>query len=265
LKYSPRIDVVKRHGWRKLRTLGGKIKHAYFIKKITYGAYIEQFDYNKVQVAFKSERFSYEKALDGTKRAFSVNRAREQVYQIAEANRGRHGNYREVFFTLTSSAQIKDHKESNRQIKAFVRRFNKFLGYSIKYLIVPELHKSGAIHYHGLFFNMPYVDIKKFRYEIWKFGYVDLQLPKKIKNTSAYIAKYITKEYQEHTPLHTKLFFTARGMFRPETVFTTEMVGGNLTVMSVVATQNYQKTIYKDNEKGILLYQGTSRNKRKRV
>lgn len=260
MHYTRRIDNVKRATWRIFRTLGGKIKHVYFVKNISYGENIESFNYNTAQFAFKSDRVSYEKNKTGTKADFSTKRARETVYRLAEANRARHGDFKAIFFTLTSKDQIKDYRESNKKIKGFIRRLSLHVGYGVKYIIVPELHKTGAIHYHGIFFNLPFIEIKFFRYKLWKHGYVDLQIPKKIKSTSAYIAKYMTKSYHAETPLNTKLYFCSRGLFRPETTFTSEQPTGKLKIKDIAICPNYQKITYID-----LCKRNSSLSKRSKV
>jgi len=205
-----------------------RIKNLYDTKTISYGFYKDYYFYSQIKLSFSNKRADYTKSSSGTKENFSLARARENVYRIAAANVYRHGNFKPIFFTLTTKDQLSEHKISNRKIKSFIRRFNTFLGYKIKYIIIPEAHKSGAIHYHGIFFNMPYVDIIYFKNNIWKHGYVDLQLPKKIKNTSAYLAKYMSKDYSTKTPLNTKLYFTSRGLYRPEISFDYSPVSGKI-------------------------------------
>jgi len=199
----------------KLVDFDDRIIRVYKTKNIYYGLFQDRVEYKKTLVTFTSQRENYKKNRTGTKQDFSLTRARENLYRLITCNVKRHGNFKPVFFTLTTASQVSMFKESNRFIKAFIRRYNNYLGYKIKYVIVPELHKSGAIHYHGVFFNMPYVDVRFFRYQLWKQGYVDLQLPRKIKNVGAYLSKYMTKNYSESTPLHTKLYFTSRGLYRP--------------------------------------------------
>jgi len=206
----------------------GRIKNIYDTKIISYGSYKDHYHYNQIKLSFSNERQDYTKARTGSKKHFSLARARENVYRIAAANVYRHGDFKPIFFTLTTTDQLTEYRVSNRKIKEFVRRFNHFLGYKVKYIIVPEAHKTGAIHYHGIFFNMPFVDIIYFKNHLWKNGYVDLQLPKKIKNTSAYLVKYMTKEFSENTPIHTKLYFTSRGLYRPESSFDYEPVSGKI-------------------------------------
>jgi len=243
--YHTRKRTVARIKFKNQQQFNPSIKEVYFIKNVKYGNKIDSYDYNRVQVTFFSKREDYTKKETGVKHAFSLARARENVYRIAEANIKKHGKYKPIFFTLTSKDQCKDYKTSNKKVKAFIRRINDYLGFSLKYIIVPELHKSGAIHYHGVFYNLPFVDILFFKENLWTYGSVDLQVAKKIKSTSAYIAKYLTKDYKEATPLHTKLYFTARGMLRPETDFTSEKPHGRLRIENIKVGKYYQRIKYK--------------------
>jgi len=234
-----------------------KVRNIYYVKNISYGSYIESFDYNKVRISYESSRSSFTKAREGTKREDSLYRARQKVYQIAEANREKHGNFKPIFFTLTTKDQTKDYRESNKKIKGFIRRLSNHVGIKIKYIIVPEKHKSGAIHYHGIFFNLPFVEIRYFRKNIWKHGYVDLQVPKKIKNTAAYLSKYLTKDYKDSIPLHVKTYFTAKGMFRPITTFTNQTPQGKMKIKSIKVGAHYQKITYQLNAKDIRIRKST--------
>jgi len=228
-------------------TYFSKILETYYVKLIKYGIYTDVYDYKKVRALFRYNRGTYIKRTTGKKQAFSLSRAREKIYRIVEANtiREKKARKRTVFVTLTTADQISDYKESNKKIKAFIRRLNKYLGYKSKYIIVPELHKSGAIHYHAVFFNLPFIPVEKLRYEIWTFGYVDIQIPKNIKKIGAYLSKYLTKNFHKNTPLHTKLYFTSRGLSYPHTTFTDCIPQGKLTDSEVVLTPQYIKyTIY---------------------
>lgn len=75
----------------------------------------------------------------------------------------------------------------------------------LQYLIVPELHKDGAIHFHGLLAqteNMIFKDSgkrtkdKKIIYNMskWKYGFTTAIDVYNVHGVSKYIGKYITKE-----------------------------------------------------------------------
>lgn len=245
---------------RSQRIVQAKLRHSrlsniidfYYVKTIDYGIYTHITDYKKVRCRFKQNRRTYTTKKDARKQASSIKRAKDRVYQIVEANRKafKKRGRKNVFFTLTTKDQLKDYKESNKKIKAFIRRLNKYCGYPIKYIIVPELHESGAIHYHGVFFNLPYIPVKTLRYNIWKYGYVDIQLPKGIKSISRYLTKYLTKDFQENTPVNTKLYFCSRGLSYPQTRFSDQVPRGKITEDGVLITPNYLAyTIIKKNEK----------------
>lgn len=224
----------------------------YYVKTVKYGIYTDIQDYKKIRIRFRSPKRTYTTRLENTKSTFSLRRSRETIYRLAEANKTCHHRLkgqRTIFFTLTTKDQIKEYKQSNKKIKSFIRRLNKYCGYSIKYLIVPELHQSGAIHYHGIFFNLPYIPIKKFKEDIWTHGYVDLQFPRRIKNISAYIAKYLTKDFNSAVPVNTKTYFCSRGLSYPQVDFTDTPPSGKITEKGVFLTPHYIKyTIYNENQ-----------------
>lgn len=215
--YLTRRRILIRATLRNIKW--SNIKRIYYVRNTKYGAYCDSIEYNKVQVTFKQVRDNYAKSKEGQKSDRSLWRAREKIYQLVEGNIGRTGK-KPIFFTLTQADQEKDLKISNAKIKALMRRLKFFLGYSPSYIIVPEFHKSGAIHYHGVFFNLPFVHVEKFRYDLWKEGYVDLQLPKKIRSVARYLAKYLTKDTLLNLPKNEKSYFCSRDLLRPITDYT---------------------------------------------
>jgi len=227
------------------QTQFSKINKAYFRKSVYYASYIDHYDYNKVKVTQKQTEREYRKATTGTKSTYSLARARERLYRLIECNIGKFGGHKPVFFTLTTKDQLREIKDSNKKIKACIRRVNRYLGYNVKYVIVPERHASSAIHYHGVFFNLPYVDVKFFRHELWGYGYVDLQLPRKIRSVSAYLAKYLTKDTKDNLQLNTKTYFTSRGLLKPIELYDSELPHGIVQIEQLVRLKDGIKTKYK--------------------
>jgi len=224
-------------------TLDSKVNRVYYVKNVYYGSYCDTYDYRTVKVSFKSNRGDYKKKKQSKKSDFSVYRARERVYRIVRANeeRQKKSKRKSVFFTLTTKDQITSHKQSNAKIKGFIRRLNHYLGYKVKYIIVPELHKSNAIHYHGVFFNLPFIPVRVFSRDIWTHGYTDIQLPRKIRNVASYISKYLTKDFQANTPKNTKTYFCSRGLKLPQEDFTDRYPEDILSTDEVSIHQQYLK------------------------
>lgn len=234
---------ARKYVWASLRhSRFSNVKQLYWVKNVRYGKYCDTTDYSKIQVSFKNERATFEKSKDGEKATRSLWRAREKIYHLVEANRKR--TPKPVFFTLTRADQEKDIRESNRSIKALMRRLKAELGYSPKYIIVPERHKTGAIHYHGVFFNLPFISVQRFRRDLWKLGYVDLQVPRKIKSVARYLAKYLTKATLTTIPKNEKTYFTSRGLIRPQITLDTNHPEGIMGVLEIRAVKNGVKYKY---------------------
>jgi hypothetical protein len=126
-------------------------------------------------------------------------------------------------------------KEANRYFADFRRELVRRSGIKVKYLAVPEFQKRGAVHYHVVFFNLPFIEqhekvFEKFpelekkkifnfsMSDIWWYGDVKAILLDKAENVSAYISKYMGKSFEIENGNRTygeKLYFTSRGLFRP--------------------------------------------------
>ena len=82
-------------------------------------------------------------ASDAQRRA--ARRARKQLYELCACNDF------DLFFTLTLNKEMIDRYD----YKAIVRKFGQWADNHVRrkglrYVAVPELHKDGAIHFHGL-------------------------------------------------------------------------------------------------------------------
>jgi len=215
--------AYRRAEYKRINSSPSTIKRLYTVKNVYYGSHIESTEYFKVQATFNATRLDYSKAQSGQKKSYSLRRAKDRIYKLIEANIGRFGDYKPIFFTLTTKDQCTEYKQSNRKIKALIRRLNLYTKLEIKYVAVPELHTSGAIHYHGVFFNLPFIDIQYFYNYLWGYGHVDLQVSKSIDSMGAYLAKYITEDFSVNTPLHTKTYMASRGLYTQVDVYTTEI------------------------------------------
>jgi len=220
-----------------------KINRVYFLKTVEYGSFIDQYDYHKVRLSFKSDRTNYFKNEKNKKSQRSLNRVRSMIYRIVQGNLEQ--KHKSVFFTLTFAKGKKSLKSSNKTIKSFIRRLKSYLGESPKYIIVPELHKSGNIHYHGVFFGLPYINILDFKNKIWRNGSVDLQLPKQIKSVARYLCKYMTKDTIENLPINQKSYFTSRNLRVPITTFDDFDHERIIKPLELTITQQHIKQTYK--------------------
>lgn len=134
-------------------------------------------------------------------------------------------NHFELFCTFTF-----DPKRYNSRKVLFCRQYmnnwlhNMKARYSpnLEYLVVPELHKSGAIHFHALFKNYE-GQLKDSRhckngrriYNLpnWHFGFSTAVKIDNQEAVSRYIRKYITKDML--TLYDKKRYFCSQGLVRP--------------------------------------------------
>lgn len=131
----------------------------------------------------------------------STSRTIQKIYEITRSNEW------EYFITLTFNPEKVnsfDYDEVVKKLSKWLNNIKQRQSPNLKYIIVPELHKSGRFHFHGLFAdigNMQLVDSgKRINGEIiYNIGAYDLGFTTatKIKDNarvSSYITKYISKD-----------------------------------------------------------------------
>lgn len=152
------------------------------------------------------------------KLANNISRARSRVLEIALCNPW------EWFCTLTIDGEKQDRSDLDgfiRDLGVWIGNFNKKYRCSMKYILVPELHKDGVSwHMHGLLHNVPdealvrnefgYLDIPYYRN---RFGYISLSAVKDHERVSRYITKYISKSMSSRVADKAKhLFYSSKGL-----------------------------------------------------
>jgi len=162
-------------------------------------------------------RMKEDKSLTNT-----LRRARNTLRRLINANTGK-WNEREKFFTLTFKENVTDHEKANAEFRSFIKRLNYkiFKKHSgLKYVCVVERQERGALHYHIVLFNMPFVHVNELS-EIWGHGFVRINEIKDVDNLGVYVVKYIEKtmyEMQEKKSAKVKdkkLYFASRGLCKP--------------------------------------------------
>ncbi|MEA4933443.1 MAG: hypothetical protein VB071_07690, partial [Lawsonibacter sp.] len=157
-------------------------------------------------------------------------RARSMVLQYALCNSW------DYFFTGTL-----DEKKFNRykldgyqaKLSQFIRDKRKAYETQIQFLLVPEQHKDGAWHIHGLISGLPESAVRKFRYPepkhlvqsdylnwpdyMRKFGFCSLGPIINPVATAFYITKYVSKELSRRGgDLGKHLYFHSRPLQKAE-------------------------------------------------
>ena len=101
------------------------------------------------------------------------------------------------FFTGTFRDQGHDYEPAKREVQRFLKRLraraaDRDRG-SVRYLMLPELHRSGAIHYHGLLHHGGDITYRMVR-DSWTAGYSYPSAVRSPEKTAKYVTKYCTKD-----------------------------------------------------------------------
>ncbi|MEG0256450.1 rolling circle replication-associated protein [Vagococcus sp.] len=123
------------------------------------------------------------------------------------------------FLTLTFKENIQNIAYANNEFKKFIKRLNYELYHtkkaSLKYLATWEKQERGAIHYHIILFDFPFISTSRLT-AIWGHGFVKINKidVDSIENRGRYISKYFDKDLdmKEHKK---KAFFKSRNLKLP--------------------------------------------------
>lgn len=152
----------------------------------------------------------------------SMNRTINKVYELSRSN------VWQYFFTMTFDGQKVDrydYAECSERLSQWLKDTRKHYAPDMVYLVVPERHKDGAFHFHGLFSkigSLPLTDsgIKQKGREIYnlptyKYGFTTVSMVEDSAKASSYVTKYISKELCQVT-FGKKRYWVSRNAKRPE-------------------------------------------------
>jgi hypothetical protein len=159
-------------------------------------------------------------------RGRTLKKSGQAVRRIINANVEAYGE-KAKFVTLTFAKNVKENRVANAIFGKFVKRLNYEIFRDkkarLKYLTVIEFQKRGAIHYHVVFFNLPYMPKSKLS-EIWGQGFVKINNIDNVDNVGAYVSKYMTKDTDDDRLIGEKSYFCSRGLIKPEEIIDKEKI-----------------------------------------
>lgn len=169
----------------------------------------------------------------------SMKRTIDKIYDYANCNEWQWF----CTFTFDKEKVVRDdYDDVVAKFSQWLRNMKKKYCKEMKYLVVPEKHKDGSYHFHGLFSNCDGLDFvpaqnlqetykgKKNKYYMqplvrkgqqvydikrFKMGYTDCTKVIDTKKVANYILKYITKELIKDTPSR-KRYWRSKNLDLPQ-------------------------------------------------
>lgn len=185
------------------------------------------------QKGFELKNYSKKCSVNDEKLECNISRARSKIFEYAYCN-----NW-EYFINLTINKEKYDRYNLKGYIKdltQWLRNYCKKFKIKIQYLFIPEQHKDGAWHIHGLLMGLPANHLSEFvigvhpqklidmEYKNWhpyskKFGFVSVGEIKNHEACSKYITKYVTKDMaNNNNSLNARLYYCSKGLNTAEII-----------------------------------------------
>ncbi|MDW8509793.1 hypothetical protein RF505_07560 [Streptococcus mutans] len=211
----------------------------YNLKVVNFGDHVEVIKYGhlKQRVAGNNRLANHERKIRTEEEQDKYN------FQQAKKIQRRIRYYCEcndfdLFWTLTfddEKVNARDYEYAKKKLRAWLKYQREKYG-KFDYIFIPELHKSGRIHFHGITFGFsplliearnPKTDklIKKnglqiYNAETWKDGFSTVSKIDSKAKTANYISKYITKDLIAIPSAYKQpKYFVSRGLKKPEIEF----------------------------------------------
>lgn len=183
--------------------------------------------------------------------ASSKNRTINCIYDIARSNDW------DYFLTLTfdpKKIDSFDYELVSKKLSQWIDNFKRKNAPDLKYILVPELHKSGRYHFHGLLkdignmklINSGHKDSSGnviYNLGNYKLGFSTVTKINDVRRCSSYISKYITKDLCFNT-FGKKRYWASRNLDEP---VVTNLVLSPQEIEDMILTFNreivFQKTI----------------------
>lgn len=195
--------------------------------------------------AYHSPRFRH----TGTGRTLSARmetsdeaqeeRTRQQIYAIRRRMKGYAlCNSFRWFVTLTFDPEklnSSDYGTAKTALLKWCRKMRDRHG-QFDYLLIPELHKSGAVHFHGLLGDVtagfveaanpktgkPVIRHGRQVYNLteWEYGFSDCEEIESPERAASYITKYVTAALLTDKEMYNKKrYFNSQGLAKPAVTF----------------------------------------------
>ncbi len=194
----------------RITTIGNRVLFDTFDKPVRYG-----YTQKTVRGKRDPDKLRDEEAC--------LRRTRKLLRDLVLANFGQYRDSKgrimpSIFLTLTFAENMQDEAKANKLYHAFIQRLIYLTKTSLKCINIHERQKRGAIHFHVICFNLPYIEnIHEVVSKCWGHGYIFITVINDVNKLTNYVLKYLQKEIvvgKYHTK-NKRRFLTSKGLLRP--------------------------------------------------
>ena len=206
-------------------------------KFISYGSNLEVYEYEKNIYVLRGAVKRFEKRTDNKdlgaggenpvpqremgKWQDSARRASMAFRRLVSSNLSR--TLFPLLVTITYADNQTDIKQGYKDFTSFIQALRYKFGKDFKYISVPEFQKRGAVHFHALFWGLPFELFLSERRTrtlatIWGKGYVYLKETDGNEKLSFYLSKYMSKAFMDIRLKNQKAYVASRNCLRPYVV-----------------------------------------------
>ena len=156
-----------------------------------------------------------------------LNRKKKTIRRLINTNCRKDNKFLCSFFTATYKDNELDEYKAREDFNKFIKRLQyayplrtdlklrKELSFE-NYIACLERQERGAIHFHVIFFNCPYLHYSEFS-RIWGHGSIDVHAIKKVHRVGSYVVKYLTnaEKHQLDNPILGKTWVRSQDLELP--------------------------------------------------
>lgn len=156
-----------------------------------------------------------------------LNRKKKEIRRIINTNCRKDNKFLCSFFTATYQENQTDEYQAKEDFNKFIKRLQynhpartdlkrkRILSFD-NYIYCLERQERGAIHFHVIFFNCPFLHFSAFS-TLWGKGSIDIHNIRKVHRVGSYIVKYLTSEekYQMNNPIIGKTWSKSQNLLLP--------------------------------------------------
>lgn len=141
------------------------------------------------------------------------------------------------FWTLTFDSDRYNYAAAFEKMGKWLRKMRDRYG-TFNYIMIPELHKDGAIHFHGVTGGLncgirdsgvKHKNVEVYNCSEWPYGFTTLTKIRSREKTASYITKYVTKEMQNSiVGKGKKKYWCSRGLRLPAVSYSDQNLCENM-------------------------------------